>query len=148
MTFLWHIRHFRYGFLSPGLSSRDTSVSVADDQMISDHFPIQYSLDKPLKRNTPHTEPNYRFDKTNDDLLHSFENILKTTVSLLSTSQALGDPSQQMTIFSISLSHHGKLQSRRTCNSCFPRCRKSIRQCLAQWTQVQNLPAWSAHQAL
>ena len=44
--------------------------------------------------------------------------------------------------------HHGKLQSRRACNSGLPICRKSIRQCLAQWTQVQNLPAWSAHQAL
>ena len=39
--------------------------------MDSDHFPIQISLDKPLKRNTPHTEPRYRFDETNDDLLHS-----------------------------------------------------------------------------
>ena len=49
-------------FLSPGLSSRD---------MGSDHFPIQISLDKPLKRNTPLTEPQYRIDKTNNDLLHS-----------------------------------------------------------------------------
>ena len=32
-----------------------------------------------------------------------FENILKTMVSLVSTSQALGNPSQQMTIFSVSL---------------------------------------------
>ena len=37
----------------------------------SDLFPIQISLDKPLKRNTPLTEPCYRFDKTNDDLLHN-----------------------------------------------------------------------------
>ena len=44
-------------FLSPGLSSRDISFSVADDHMFSDHFPIQISLDKPLKRNTPPTEP-------------------------------------------------------------------------------------------
>ena len=36
-------------FLSPGLSSRDISFSVADDHMGSDHFPIQISLDKPLK---------------------------------------------------------------------------------------------------
>ena len=36
-------------FLSPGLSSRDISFSVADDYMGSDHFPIQISLDKPLK---------------------------------------------------------------------------------------------------
>ena len=31
-----------------------------------------------------------------------FENILKTTVSSVNTSQALGNPSQQMTIFSVS----------------------------------------------
>ena len=31
------------------------------------------------------------------------ENILKTTVSLANASQALGNPSQQMTIFSVSL---------------------------------------------
>ena len=57
--------------LSPGLSSRDISFSVVDDNMGSDHFPIQISLDKPLKRNTPLTEPCCRFDKTNDDLLHN-----------------------------------------------------------------------------
>ena len=39
--------------------------------MGSDNFPIEISLDKPLKRNTPLTEPCYRFDKTNDDLLHN-----------------------------------------------------------------------------
>ena len=50
-------------FITPGLSSRDICFSVADDHMGSDHFPIQISLDKPLKRNTPR----YRFDKTNDD---------------------------------------------------------------------------------
>ena len=58
-------------FITPGLSSRDISFSLADDHMGSDHFPIQISLDKPLKRNTPLTEPRYRFDKTNDDLLHN-----------------------------------------------------------------------------
>ena len=58
-------------FITPGLSSRDISFSIADDHMGSDHFPIQISLDKPLKRNTPLTEPRYRFDKTNDDLLHN-----------------------------------------------------------------------------
>ena len=36
-------------FLSPSLSSRDISFSVADDHMGSDHFPIQISLDKALK---------------------------------------------------------------------------------------------------
>ena len=43
-------------FLSPGLSSRDISFSVADDHMGSDHYPIQISLDKPLKQNTPLTD--------------------------------------------------------------------------------------------
>ena len=58
-------------FLSSGLSSRDISFSLADDHMGSDHFPIQISLDKPLKRNTPLTEQRYQFDKTNEDLLHT-----------------------------------------------------------------------------
>ena len=69
-------------FITPGLSSRDISFSVADDQMGSDHFPIQISLDKPLKRNTPLTEPRYRFDKTNDDLLH---NTLKDSLTNIDT---------------------------------------------------------------
>ena len=56
--------------ISPALSSQDISFSIADDQMGSDYFPIQISLDKPLKRNTPLTEPRYRFDKTDDDLWH------------------------------------------------------------------------------
>ena len=46
-------------FITPGLSSRDISFSIADDHMSSDHFPIQISLDKQLKRNTPFTEPHY-----------------------------------------------------------------------------------------
>ena len=50
-------------FLSPGLSSRDISFSIADGHMFSDHFPIQISLDKPLKQNTPLTETQYPFDK-------------------------------------------------------------------------------------
>ena len=58
-------------FLSPGLSSGDISFSIADDHMGSDHFSIQILVDKPLKRNTPLTEPRYRFDKTNVDLLHT-----------------------------------------------------------------------------
>ena len=44
-------------FISPGLRSWDLSFSVADDHMGSDYVPIQISLDKPLKRNTPLTEP-------------------------------------------------------------------------------------------
>ena len=69
-------------FLSPGLSSRDISFSIVDDHMCSDNFPIQISLDKPLKQNTPLTEPRYRFDKTNDDLLH---NTLKDNLKSVDT---------------------------------------------------------------
>ena len=69
-------------FLSPGLSFRDTSFRVADDYMGSDHFPIQISLEKPLKRNTPLTEPHYRFDTTDDDLLH---NTLKDNLNSIHT---------------------------------------------------------------
>ena len=70
-------------FITPGLSSRDISFSVADDHMGSDHFPIQTSLDKPFKQNTPLTEPRYRFDKTNYDLLH---NTLKDSLTNIDTS--------------------------------------------------------------
>ena len=52
---------------------------------------------------------------------------MKTTATLVNTSQAFGNPSQQMTIFSVS-DHNGNLQSRWTCNSGLPRCRKSFRQ--------------------
>ena len=58
-------------FLSPGLSSRDISLNVADDHIGSDHFLIQISLDKPLKLNTPLAGPLHQFDKTDDDLLHN-----------------------------------------------------------------------------
>ena len=68
--------------LSPGLSSRDISFSIAEDHMDSDHFLIQISLDKPLKRNTPLTERRYRFDKTDDDLLH---NTLKDSLNSINT---------------------------------------------------------------
>ena len=71
-------------FITPGLSTRDISFSVADDHMGSDHFPIQISLDKPLKRSTPLTEPRYRFDKTNDDLLH---NTLKDSLTNIDTNK-------------------------------------------------------------
>ena len=69
-------------FLSPGLSPRDISFSVADGHMGSDHFLIQISLDKPLKRNTPLNESTYQFDKTKDDLLH---NTLKDSLTNIST---------------------------------------------------------------
>ena len=69
-------------FISPGLSSRDLSFSIADDHMGSDHFPNQTSFDKPLKRDTPFTEPRYRSDKTNNDLLR---NTLKDSLSNIDT---------------------------------------------------------------
>ena len=50
--------------------------------MGSDRFPIQISLHKPLKHNTPLRETRYRFDKTDDDLLH---NTLKDTLNNIDT---------------------------------------------------------------
>ena len=50
--------------------------------MGSYHFLIQISLDKPLKRNTLLTEPSYRFDKTDDNLLH---NTLKDSLNSIDT---------------------------------------------------------------
>ena len=82
-------------FITPGLSSRDISFSVADDHMGSDHFPIQISLDKPFKRNTPLTEPRYRFDKTNDDLLH---NTLKDNLSNIDTNITTQDELEELAV--------------------------------------------------
>ena len=82
-------------FISPGLSSRDLSFSVADDHMGSDHFPIQISLDKPLKRNTPLTEPRYRFDKTNGDLLH---NTLKDSLNNIDTNITTQDELEELAV--------------------------------------------------
>ena len=82
-------------FITPGLSSRDISFNVADDHMVSDHFPIQISLDKPLKRNTPLTEPHYRFDKTNDDLLH---NTLKDSLTNTDTNITTQDELEELAV--------------------------------------------------
>ena len=82
-------------FLSPGLSSRDISFSVANDHMGSDHFPIQISLDKPLKQNTPLTEPHYRFDKTDDDLLH---NTLKDSLNSVDTDITTQDELEELAV--------------------------------------------------
>ena len=82
-------------FITPGLSSRYISFSVADDHMDSDHFPIQISIDKPLKRNTPLTEPRYRFDKTNDDLLH---NTLKDSLSNIDTNIITQDELEELAV--------------------------------------------------
>ena len=82
-------------FLSPGLSSRDISFSVADDHMGSDHFSIQISLDKPLKRNTLLTEPRYRFDKTDDDLLH---NTLKNSLNSIDTDITTQDELEELAV--------------------------------------------------
>ena len=82
-------------FITPGLSSQDISFSVADDHMGSDHFPIQISLDRPLKQNTLLTEPRYRFDKTNDDLLH---NTLKDSLSNIDTSITTQDELEEFVV--------------------------------------------------
>ena len=61
----------------------------------SDHFPIQISLDKPLKRNTPLTEPRYRFDKTDDDLLH---NTLKNSLYSIDTNITTQDELEELAV--------------------------------------------------
>ena len=63
--------------------------------MGSDHFPIQISLDKPLKRNTPLTEPRYRFDKKNDDLLH---NTLKDSLTNIDTNITTQDELEELAV--------------------------------------------------
>ena len=82
-------------FITLGLSSRDISSSVADDHMGSDHFPIQISLYKPLKRNTPRTELRYRFDKTNNDLLH---NTLKNSLTNIDTNITNQDELEELAV--------------------------------------------------
>ena len=61
----------------------------------SDHFPTQISLDKSLKRNTPLTEPRYRFDKTNDDLLH---NTLKDSLTNIDTNITTQDELEELAV--------------------------------------------------
>ena len=82
-------------FLSPGLSFRDISFSVADDHMGSDHFPIQISLDMPLKWNIPLTKPCYRFDKTDDDLRH---NTLKNSLNSIDTDTTTHDELEELAV--------------------------------------------------
>ena len=63
--------------------------------MGSDHFPIQISFDKPLKRNTPLTEPRYRFYKTNDDLL---PNTLKDSLTNIDTNITTQDELEELAV--------------------------------------------------
>ena len=58
-------------FLSPGLSSRDISFSVADDHMDSDHFPSKFNLTN--HSNEIHHLQNHAADltKPKDDLFHT-----------------------------------------------------------------------------
>ena len=53
------------------------------------------SLDKPLKHNTPLTEPCYRFDKTDDDLLH---NILKDSLNNIHTNITTHDELEKFAV--------------------------------------------------
>ena len=57
--------------------------------------PIQISLDKPLKRNIPLAEPCYRFDKTDDDLLH---NILKDSLTNIDTDITTQDALEELAV--------------------------------------------------
>ena len=82
-------------FITPGLSSQDIFFSVANDHMGSGHFPIQISLDKPLKLNTPLTGPHYRFHKTNDDLLH---NTLKESLTNIDTNITTQDELEELAV--------------------------------------------------
>ena len=81
------------GQIDTCISSRDISFSVADDHMGSDHFPIQISLDKPLKRNTPLTctEPQYRFDNTQKDSPTNIDTDITTQDELEELVVTLGD---------------------------------------------------------
>ena len=63
--------------------------------MGSDHFPIQISIDKPLKRHTPFTEPRCRFDKTDDDLLH---NTLKDSLNSIDTDMTTNDELEELAV--------------------------------------------------
>ena len=63
--------------------------------MRSDHFPIQISLDKPLKRNIPLAEPHYRFDKTDDVLLH---NTLKDSLTNIDTDITTQDELEELAV--------------------------------------------------
>ena len=63
--------------------------------MGSDHFPIQISLDKPLKRNTPLIEPCYRSDETNIDLLH---NTLKDSLTNIDSNITNQDELEELAV--------------------------------------------------
>ena len=84
------LKPFYVNQLGPNRNTHEDPV--ADDHMASDHFPIQISLDKPLKWNTPLTKPRYQFDKTNDDLLH---NTLKDSPTNIDTNGSRTTPPGQ-----------------------------------------------------
>ena len=63
--------------------------------MASDYFSIQISLNKPLKRNIPLAEPRYRFDKTDDDLLH---NTLKDSLTNIETDITTQDQLDELAV--------------------------------------------------
>ena len=55
----------------------------------------QISLDKPLKRNIPLAEPRYRFDKTDNDLLH---NTLKDSLTNIDTDITTQDELEELAV--------------------------------------------------
>ena len=72
------------------------SFSIDDYHMVSNHFSIQISLDKPPKRNTSLTEPCYQFDKKkNDDSLH---NTLKDSLKSIDTDITAQDELEELVV--------------------------------------------------
>ena len=63
--------------------------------MGNDHFSIQISRDKLLKQSTPLTEPGYRFDKTDDDLLL---NTLKDSLNSTDTDMTTQDELKELEV--------------------------------------------------
>ena len=63
--------------------------------MGSDHFPIQMSIIKPLKGNTPLAEPLYRFDKIDIDLFH---NTLKDSLNSIDTDITTQDELEELAV--------------------------------------------------
>ena len=56
---------------------------------------FKFHLTKPLKRNTPLTEPHYRFDKTNNGSLH---NTLKDSLTCIDTDITTQDELEELVV--------------------------------------------------
>ena len=91
----WHTRHFRYGtFILWSKFSRHFFQHCwrSHGQW---SLPIQISLDKPLKWNTPLTEQGYRFDKADNDL---FNNTLNDSLNSIDTDITMQDELEELAV--------------------------------------------------